>query len=359
MRWFYKALSVFAFVSCQQNQERIQPTVEDISESVYASGIVKSRNQYQVFSTVNGIINDILVTEGDLVEAGTPIIKIINKTTVLSAKNAELAAEYARISANTEKLDELKMGIEIAKDKLKNDSLLLHRQQVLWNQSIGTRIELEQRELNYKNSILNFQSAETRYNDFKRQLKLNASQSQNNLRISTTLADDYILRSEIKGKVYDILKEKGELITTQAPVALIGNDSSFLLDLQVDEYDIARIREKQEVLITMDSYKDRVFKGILVKINPVMNERTKSFTVEAEFITRPPVLYPFLTVEANIIIQKKSKALTIPRAYLIDNAYVITHNGKRKRVETGLKDYEKVEILEGLTSDEFILRPKE
>lgn len=326
---------------------------------MYASGIVKSRNQYQVFSTVNGIIKEVLVTEGDLVNIGTPIIKIVNRAPELNAKNAELAAEYASVRSNKERLDELKLAIEIARSKMKNDSLLWQRQQDLWKQNIGARVELEQRELNYKNSLLNFQSAETRYKDFKRQLELNASQSQNNLKISTTLMDDYILRSEVKGKIYDILKEKGELVTTQAPVALIGDDSSFLLELQVDEYDIARVREKQEVLIIMDSYKEQVFKGLLTKINPVMNERTKTFTVEAEFVTRPKVLYPFLTVEANIIIQTKPKALTIPRACLVDDSYVIAQDGERRLVTTGLKDYEKVEILEGLTPDEFILKPKE
>ncbi|MDH4297780.1 MAG: efflux RND transporter periplasmic adaptor subunit, partial [Cyclobacteriaceae bacterium] len=138
-----------------------------------------------------------------------------------------------------------------------------------------------------------------------------------------------------------------------------GSENQFFLELQVDEYDIARIKEGQQVLINMDSYKGQVFKGIVTRINPVMNERSKSFTVEADFITQPPLLYPFLTAEANIVIQIKENVLTIPRNYLVDDSFVWTAGKKKKKVTTGLKDYQKVEILDGLTPDDFILKPEQ
>jgi HlyD family secretion protein len=50
------------FFSCKSNQEKTKPTTENITESVYAAGIIKTKNQYQVFSTVNGLIRQILVT---------------------------------------------------------------------------------------------------------------------------------------------------------------------------------------------------------------------------------------------------------------------------------------------------------
>src|SRR3954465_11878023 len=88
------------FVSCKPRQEKTQPVVQDITESVYASGIVKSENQYQVFATVNGLIQQVLVTEGDIVKKDQPIISIINETSELNRQNAQLAAEYADVNAN-------------------------------------------------------------------------------------------------------------------------------------------------------------------------------------------------------------------------------------------------------------------
>lgn len=66
--------------SCSKKAEKTQPVVEDITESVYASGIVKSKNQYQVFSTVNGLIQEVFVAEGGLVKKGDPILRVLNES---------------------------------------------------------------------------------------------------------------------------------------------------------------------------------------------------------------------------------------------------------------------------------------
>jgi HlyD family secretion protein len=156
--------------------------------------------------------------------------------------------------------------------------------------------------------------------------------------------------------VYSLLKEKGEMVNTQSVIAIVGDANDFILELQVDEYDIAKIKIGQKVFINMDSYKGQVFEAKVSKINPIMNERSKSFLIEAVFTTKPPTLYPNLTTEANIVIQTKENALTIPRAYLIDEAYVLLENNQKVKVETGLKDYQKVEILRGVTANTVIYK---
>jgi hypothetical protein len=88
-----------------------------------------------------------------------------------------------------------------------------------------------------------------------------------------------------------------------------------------------------------------------------MNERSKSFTVEAVFLKNPPSLYPNLTCEANIAIQEKQNVLTIPRSYLLEGDYVLLSNKEKRKVIVGLKDYELVEIISGLTLEDHILKP--
>ena len=153
-------LVLMLLASCKNSDEKVSPKVQDITESVYASGVVKSKRQYQVFSTVNGIVKEILVDEGDTVRVGEPLMKIFNRTSELNEVNAALAAEYARLDANRQKLRELLLAIDVARTKMRNDSLLLQRQQNLWDQNIGSKIDLEQRQLSYKNSQKDFQSAQ-------------------------------------------------------------------------------------------------------------------------------------------------------------------------------------------------------
>ena len=111
------------------------------------------------------------------------------------------------------------------------------------------------------------------------------------------------------------------------------------------------------VVVSMDSYKGKVFEAKVSKIHAIMNDRSKSFLVEAEFTTTPPVLYPNLTVEANIIIHVKDNVLTIPRNYLVNDSLVYIKKDKVKVVKTGLKDYQKVEIIKGLSANDIIYKP--
>lgn len=330
---------------------------EKITESVYASGVIKSDNQYQVFSLVNGLVKELLVTEGDMVKKGDPIIRVTDITARLNNENAQIAADYSSVAANADKLNELKIDIATAKAKMDNDASLAQRQRNLWTQGIGTRNEMDLRDLNYKNSTNAYHAAQLRYADLQKQLNFQAKQSQKNLQIANNTAADYIIKSETNGKVYSLLKEKGEMVNTQSPVAIVGDASGFLLELQVDEYDIAKIQPGQKILLSMDSYKGQVFEATVKKIDPLMNAQSKSFTVKAVFTKPPLALYPNLTTEANIIIAVKEKALTIPRSYLLEDGYVLLANEEKRKVTTGLKDYQKVEILSGITVNDIIYKP--
>jgi multidrug efflux pump subunit AcrA (membrane-fusion protein) len=128
--------------------------------------------------------------------------------------------------------------------------------------------------------------------------------------------------------------------------------------MQVDEYDIFKIKMGQLVLVTLDSYKGKVFEATVTKINPLMNERSKTFMVEATFVKQPNVLYPNITFEANIVLRSKDKALLIPRSYMIDDNMVMKANGDKVQVKTGLKDFQQIEILSGISLSDEIQKPK-
>ena len=350
-------IAILMVFSCKSKVEKVKPIVQSISESIYASGIVKSKNQYVAFVTVNGNIDQIFVTEGDTVEKGTPILSISNQTQKLNKENAVLSAEFADFENNKEKLDDGKSIIAIANSKLKNDSALFFRQKALWSQQVGTKIEYEARELAYQNSKAAFYSAKVKYNDLQRQLKFNSSQSKKNLLISSKLEGDYTMRSDIDGVVYSLNKKKGEIVNPQTPLAVIGDAKNFILEMQVDEYDILKVANGQRVLVTMDSYKNKVFEAKVTKIYPLMNEKSKTFLVEATFTESPKILYPNTSFEANIVMQTKEKAILIPRNFLLNDSLVVKSNGDKVTVKTGLKDYQMVEILSGIRVDEELQKP--
>lgn len=349
-------IALLFIIACKEKQEKIKPVIKPITESIYASGIVVSKNQYQAFATVSGIVDEIYVSEGDSVSKGSPILFISSKTQQLNKENARLTAEYADSKSNQGKLNEAKQLVELSKNKMKNDSTLFERQKKLWSQNIGTKVELEQRELSYQNSKTNFISASEKYDELKRQLDLNANQSKNNLSILSSIENEYTLKSMIQGRVYSLNVTIGEIVTPQKPLAVIGDKNHFIIEMQVDEYDIIKIKNGLKVIVSLNSHKDKVFDALVTKINPLMNPQSKTFLVEAEFIKQPEVLFPNITLEANILIQTKENALLIPREYLLNDSIVTTADGEQVIVKTGLKDYKMVEILSGITATDQLIK---
>ncbi len=348
---------LFASISCKSKVEKIKPSTESISESIYASGIIKSKDQYQAFATVNGIVEKIFVAEGDLIKKGSPILSIYNEAQKLNKENSILSAEYADFNANQGKLNDARSMIDLSRNKMKNDSLLYIRQLSLWKQDIGTKVALEQSELAFENAKNVYQSAKIRYDDLKRQLDFTSLQAKKNVQITGKLEKDYTILSEMDGIVYSMPRIKGELVGPQTPLAVIGAAKQFVLEMQVDEYDILKIKIGLPVLVTMDSYKGKVFDAKVTKVNPLMNERSKTFLVEAAFDKIPETLYPNISFEANIVIQSKEKAILIPRNYILYDSVVFKANGEKVVVKTGLRDYQKIEIISGISANDELVKP--
>jgi len=343
--------------SCNESKETIMPETKNITESVYASGTVKSTGQYEVFSKQNGIIEKIYVQEGMPIKKGDTLLVINLENAKIATANARLISLNSDYKVNSDKLVEAENSLKLAAKKLSNDSLLFIRQKNLWAKNIGSKIDLEQRELSYENSKLNLISAGTRRNELKRQLTLASKQSKNNLESSKLMEEDFVIRSELDGVVYKLNKLEGELVNNQAPIAIIGSND-FIIELSIDENDIVKIKIGQKVIIRMDSYKLRVFEANLISIDPMMNERTLSFTAEAQFSEAPPQLFPNLTAEANIIIQEKKNVLTIPRKYLINDSTVMLQGGKLVPIKIGLLDYSLVEVVGGINAQTKIELPE-
>lgn len=354
---FVFVLSLTLISACKSKLDTISPKRQSITESVYASGVMVSKNQYQIFSTVSGIVDAVFIEEGANVEIGSPILSIVNDAQKLVADNAKLSADFNALDFNKGKLDEAKLLVVLSKSKMEHDVTMLERQKSLWSQNIGSKVELEQKELNLESSRNNYESAKQKLDELQKQLNYLSKQAQINLSISKRNNDDYLVKSKIKGKVYQINIAKGEIVTPQISLAIIGDDKKYLLEMQIDEYDIVSIRLGMAVLVVLNSYKDSVFNAVVSKINPIMNLQSKSFTVEAEFIRPPSVLYPNISFEANVVISTKKDAFLIPRNYLLNDSIVVNKSGKRLIVKTGLKDYQMVEILSGIDLNEELILP--
>lgn len=338
----------------------MQPTVGSITESVYASGVIKSENQYTVYATVSGVLQKIKVTPGQTIAKGQTLFQIESDKASLTTENARLAYQLSNENSRyiQDKIAEMETKVQMAKDKLVVDQSVYNRNKNIKQYKVISEVEYERVELTYKNSKSNYETAVKQLSQLKLQLKNDQNRNSNNLKISEKSQSDFEVKSAFSGELFDVLVKEGTLITSQMPLAVIGEKNKYLLELDVDENDMVKVILGQKIVVTLDSYKGKVFEAKVDKIYPIMDERSRTFKIEAHFDNPPAKLYPNLTAEANIIIQTKKNALTIPKSYLIDDKFVLVNENEKRQVKIGLNDYQNVEILEGLTAGETIYKPK-
>ena len=354
-------LLIFSVVSCsKKSTEETKPTLGDVTESVYASGVIKAEGQYTVYATVNGTIQKVNVIAGQSITKGQSLFELESDKAELNTENARLAYQLSLEGSRyiQDKIAEMEMKVQSAKDKLTLDESIYNRNKVIKNQGGISEVDFERVELAFKSSKINHEASKKQLAQLKAQLRNDQSKNSVNLRINQKSQSDFSVKSAFSGRLFDVLVKEGTLVTPQTPLAIIGQSDSFLLELEVDENDMVRVSTGQKVLVTMDSYKGQVFEAVIDKIYPIMNERSRTFKIEASFIKPPQKLYPNLTAEANIIIQIKQNAITIPKSYLIEGKYVLVNKEEKREVKTGLSDYQKVEIISGLTAEETIYKPK-
>jgi len=347
--------------SCKnESDDSIQPKTGSVTESVYASGVIKAENQYTVFSTVNGFLQKIKVNVGQDIVKGQSLFLIESEKAQLNTDNARLAYELSNNSNQLirDKIAEMELKVQSAKDKLALDESIYKRSKNVKEYNAISEVDFEKAELAYKNSKSTYNSALKQLSQLKIQLQNEQSRSNINLKISQKAQSDFTVKSAFSGELFDVLVKEGTLISPQTPLAIIGKKNSYVLELDVDENDMVRVQAGQNILVTMDSYKDQVFDATVDKIYPIMDVRSRTFKIEAHFVKPPPKLYPNLTAEANIIINTKKKVLVIPRNYLIDDEYVLVNEDEKRKIQVGLSDYQNVEVVSGLEATETIYLPK-
>ncbi len=350
--------------SCQSKPETTSPSVKKITEAVYASGAIEPFNNYEVFSPINGILKEKMVDIGQDVKADQPLFSIENQAPELKQQNASqvLFAAERNASAHSPILNELRLNIETARQRMLSDSLTYSRELDLYQNKATAKVDLERAELTYKTS----RNAYKMLKNSLRQKQTDLQEEIRNARIQYQLTtqdnSNTFIQSKIAGKVFQIYKKRGEAITSQEPLALIGADNQYMLNLLVDERDIARIKIGQQVLYKTETMPDSVFEAKIVKIYPYLNNENRSFRVDALLEAGSVPVYAGSSVEANIIIQEKDQALVIPRTYLLEGDSVqIEQNGKpvKIKIKKGIETLDMVEVKQGLDKNAKLLKGNE
>lgn len=355
------ALTLF-LSACGEDIPTQKPLKRDITEVVYASGILEPENQFTLYSLADGTVASIFVNEGDTINLSQDLIRVDGNATQARLYSSEEIYKTARqnYGEKSPALQEVKSQLKTLKVKLQNDSTNYKRYKRLYNQNVVKKADYERFELVYINTKNDYAAAQSRLKNLRSQLYINLQNAESQYKVIQDDVAHYLIKSSAKGRIYDILKEQGEVVRRGEPIAIIGDADNVILKLSVDESDIEKVRVGQEVLVQIETFGDKIFKAKISRIYPAMNKRDFAFRVDASMVDVLPNIFSGTNVEANIVIQEKKNVLCVPKTLLLpgDSVLTKTTDGEQKvKVKKGIENFEYAEILGGIdTKTEIIIK---
>ena len=172
------------------------------------------------------------------------------------------------------------------------------------------------------------------------------------------------LLSPISGEVIVSQDEPGQTVTS-ADVVLVLSDR-LIVQAQVDETDIGKVRTGQVAVISLDAYPQIKVRGKVDHIyyeSKIVNNVT-IYQVDILPDEVPPVFRSGMTATVNITEKEKNDVLMVPVEAVKKNAdgdyYVLVSGGPdakpvERKVETGLSDEKNIEILSGIGAGDKII----
>lgn len=196
--------------------------------------------------------------------------------------------------------------------------------------------------------------------------------------------DDYRITSPISGTVITKNSKAGDTIdktNSSTTMMVVADISRLKFNLSIDELDVSKVSEGQEVSVTCDALPDESFTGYITKVSVEGTAQNGVTTYSAEVvIDEPGNLRPSMNIDASIIVDSARDVLTVPTEDIKtagDKSYVFVKDGESKAnhstkpSESSDKDtensdkpaghdmtpqapdgYKTVEIVKGISSDE-------
>jgi len=276
------------------SREVLQPIPQQVSQGRYVAGNARVEpigRESRVSSEVPGLIQAILVQEGQQVEQGTPLVQLDAAVEKAAAEAAQ--AEYDADKANLQRALTGNRWEEIAASRAEADSAraksalsadTLRRNEQLARTGAATPQELDQARLAADadraaalaaRSRARLSAAGSRKEDIT-SARAKAEAAQARLDQANAALAERTVRAPMTGTVLSIAARLGEYFTPGAsdPLVVMGDLGHLRARMEVDERDIGRIKLGARAYVTADAFGDKQFWATVTDVGRRMGRKT-------------------------------------------------------------------------------------
>lgn len=335
-----------------------KPTVQNMDDKVMATGKIVPREEIEIKPNMPGIIDKIMVDEGDHVTAGQLIATL------------KIVPNVSSVNSAQQEINNANLQISNAKVNLSNQQQQFAMQQKLYSQGVISKQEF----LTAQQQLI---SAQQNVKNANQQL----ATAQKNLQIARTgvtpelqsMATTQIL-SKATGTVLEVPVKVGSQVieansfNAGTTICSIADLNSLIFQGEIDEAQAGKLKTGMNMNVVIGALQNKSFPGKLTMIAPKGKDTngTIKFPVEGD-VMNPTNEYIRAGFSANgeIVLSSQKNALLLDESLVQyekvngkDKPFVDVKqpNGSFKKVyvKLGASDGLNVQILSGITKDSEI-----
>jgi RND family efflux transporter MFP subunit len=256
------------------------------SGGLVASGYVVARRKATVASEITGKVVEVLIDEGNVVQAGDQLARLDSTLTESDLNLAKSRAVASEAAANA-----------IAAD-LRDAERILARIQALQQKNFATEADLTKADARV--AVLRAQQAQAQAQ--VQTARLDAK------RASEVLAQHHI-RAPFAGVVVERSAQPGEMISpisagggyTRTGICTIVDMDSIEVEVDVNEAFIGRVRAGGAVSAVLDAYPEWTIPASVIAIVPTANREKATVKVRIGFKQKDPRILPDMGIKVTFL----------------------------------------------------------
>ena len=317
------------------------PFISSIQKTSVVTGTVIPEDEVDIKPQLNGIIDNILVEEGDIVENGQliAIIKVVPDERSVYAARAQVTA---------------------AKLTVENGERQFKRAEELFQKDIISQQDYEDAELSFNSAKENLLAAENDLEILRKGSVAGSSTANTNT------------RATVSGTILEIPVKLGDQVIAAnnfnegTSVAIIADLNKMIFEGQVDEAEVGKLELGQSLIVNMAAIPEKEFDAKLKFVAPKGTEQggAVQFKIEADLtLDEDTFIRAGYSANGSLVVEDKQEIMVIAEALLqfdrrTQQPYVEVEvsdqNFERRDITIGLSDGIKVEVLSGVSMEDKI-----
>jgi RND family efflux transporter MFP subunit len=338
-------------------------TVGPLPRTVAVTGTLVADEEVAAGFKVAGRVSEIAVDLGSPVRKGQLLARLDPTDFRLRVDQAEAARRQVRAAlglpgdGSGESVDPEKTAlVREARAVLEEARLNRDRSARLWEKNLIARSEVDA-------SVSRLLVAESRYQasleEIRNRQELLAERN-SSLALARQQLSDAVLVAPIDGAVRERRASVGEYLAAGAPAFSLVRVHPLRLRVAVPERDAPSVRVGQAVRVLLEG-DPAAHAGRVARLSPSIQEQNRTLNVEAEVANRDGKLRPGSFARAEIVVDADRTAVMVPASTVVTFAGLekvfVVKDGKavEKRIRTGRRSGDRVEILEGVAAGEPVV----